>query len=356
MVKANYFSFAFLFVINFMYSQKYSNEFLFLGAGARAFGMGNAVIASTTDATSAYWNPSKLVNLDKNLNFSLMHSNYFGGISKYDFAAVAMKQKDSTSVALTFFRFGVDDIPNTLDIIDANGNIDFTKIKSFSVADYCVMLSYAKLTNLPILFGGNVKFIRRIVGEFASAIGFGFDIAASYKHKRLWFSIVARDVTSTFTYWSYNKSQFEETFIKTGNAIPQNGFEITTPRLCIGAAYYLQQKEKINLLIETNYDFTFDKKRNTLVRTNITSLDPKFGIEASYDNILFIRAGIFNIQQITNEKLKKVLNLQPTVGIGVKYKNISIDYAFTNIANTSVAMYSHVISLNFGINATFKHN
>lgn len=341
-----------LFIVTkfFMFSQKYANEFLFLGAGARSFGMGNAVITSTNDATAGYWNPSNLVNLTTNLNLSLMHTNYFGGLSKYDFGAVALKQKDTSSIAFTFFRFGVDDIPNTLDIIDANGNIDLSKVKSFSIADYCVMLSYTRYTNMPFLVGGNVKIIRRIVGKFASATGFGVDLSVNYKLKNLLFSLVARDVTSTFSYWKYNTSEFEETFIKTGNAIPHNGFEITYPRLCFGTSLKKNFKEKVNILIETNFDFTFDNKRNTLLRTNIFSIDPRCGLEVSYINLLFFRTGIFNIQQVSNENLKTVYNVQPTIGVGVKYKNFSIDYAFTDIANASVAMYSHVISISLGLN------
>ena len=53
---------------------KYSNEFLSLGVGARAAGMGNAVLSSVDDATAAYWNPAGLMHIENNLQIALMHN------------------------------------------------------------------------------------------------------------------------------------------------------------------------------------------------------------------------------------------------------------------------------------------
>lgn len=44
---------------------KYSNEFMGIGVGARALGMGNSVIASSDDINATYWNPAGLYKLDK---------------------------------------------------------------------------------------------------------------------------------------------------------------------------------------------------------------------------------------------------------------------------------------------------
>ena len=46
---------------------KYSNEFMNIGIGARALGMSNAVVTSTNDATSGYWNPGHLTEIDNDL-------------------------------------------------------------------------------------------------------------------------------------------------------------------------------------------------------------------------------------------------------------------------------------------------
>ena len=41
-------------------------------------------------------------------------------------------------------RFGVDNIPNTLDLVDANGNIDYNRITTFNAVDFASLISYAR--------------------------------------------------------------------------------------------------------------------------------------------------------------------------------------------------------------------
>ncbi len=332
-------------------AQKYSNEFLQIGVGGRALSMGNAVVASSDDIYSTYWNPSGLLGLQHNVSLGLMHSSYFGGLAAYDFGAAVIKNSDSSAFAISVLRFGVDDIPNTLDLVDANGNFDFSKLRSFSVADYAILFSYArKFNKYPnIDWGANLKIIRRIVGEFASAWGFGFDLSVRYTYQAFILGATLRDATSTFNAWTYNTETFEEAFIKTGNEIPQNGLEINRPRLITGIAYDYPIKEKFSILGEVNADFTFDGKRNTLIKSSFASIDPHVGVELSYLKKFFIRTGIFNIQHVVNASGKNVLNIQPSIGAGIRHKSFAIDYAFTDIGNASAALYSHVISIRFGL-------
>jgi len=334
---------------SFLYAQKYSNEFLQLGIGGRALSMGNTVVASVSDVHAGYWNPSSLVELQQNANIGVMHASYFGGLAKYDYGSFAIRNSDSSAFGISIIRFGVDDIPNTLDLVDANGNFDYSKLSSFSIADYAALLSYArKLKQIPSLnVGGNIKIIRRIVGDFASAWGFGFDLSANYSLNNWKFGVVLRDATSTFNAWRYNTETFEDAFIKTGNEIPTNGLEITTPRLLLGTAKTFTFKEKYSLLAELDADLTFDKKRNTLVKSSFASIDPHLGIEFSYMKMIFLRAGVYNIQQISDFDGKKSYNLQPSIGVGVFYKNFGFDYAFTDIGNASAALYSHVVGLKY---------
>lgn len=333
----------------FLFAQKYSNEYLQLGIGGRALSMGNAVVASVSDVHAGYWNPSSLVELQNNANIGIMHASYFGGLAKYDYGSFAVHNTDSSAFSISIIRFGVDDIPNTLDLVDANGNFDYSKLSSFSIADYAGILSYArKLKYISALnVGANLKIIRRIVGNFASAWGFGFDLSANYSLSNWKFGAVLRDATSTFNAWKYNTETFEEAFIKTGNQIPTNGLEITVPRLLFGVSKSVNFNEKYSILTELDADFTFDKKRNTLVKSSFASIDPHLGVEFSYLQMIFLRAGVYNIQQISDFNGKKSYNLQPSIGVGVFYKNFGFDYAFTDIGNASVALYSHVIGLKY---------
>src|SRR5450432_1926198 len=78
---------------------KYSNEFLSIGIGARALAMSNSVVASTNDATSGYWNPAGLTNIQSNMQIAAMHSEYFAGIAKYDYGCVATPVDKSSVIA-----------------------------------------------------------------------------------------------------------------------------------------------------------------------------------------------------------------------------------------------------------------
>src|ERR1035437_6062581 len=131
---------------NLLFGQapKYSNEFLAIGVGARSFGMSNSCVASVNDITSGYWNPAGLLGIKNDMQIGLMHSEYFAGIAKYDYGAVSRRLDSSSVLAFSMIRFGVDNIPNTTELIDASGNVNYDKITQFSAADYAFVLSYAR--------------------------------------------------------------------------------------------------------------------------------------------------------------------------------------------------------------------
>jgi hypothetical protein len=284
-----------------------------------------------------------------------MHAEYFAGIAKYDYIAVS-KRIDSNSVAgISFIRFGVDNIPNTLDLVDANGNVDYSKISTFSAVDAAVLLSYArnikKIKNLKL--GGNFKVIRRTLGDFGGAWGFGLDIGAMYDYKKWRFAAMAKDVTGTFNAWTYNLTQDERnTFALTGNNIPTSSVEVTVPQLILGATrtFYFWSN-RISLLGEANFVNTFDGRHNTVIKTNVWSLNPMFGLELGYKHTVFLRCGLGNIQQaLAANGMSNTTTVQPNVGIGIRFKAFSLDYAMTNIGDQSTSLYSNIFSLKIDIN------
>lgn len=333
---------------------KYSNEFLNIGVGADALGMGNAVVANSGSVTSAFWNPAGLTKVDKWLEASLMHSEYFAGIAKYDYLGLAHSIDDKSTVAFSAIRFAVDDIPNTTQLIDNNGNIDYDRISVFTAADYGFLFSYARKLKIPNLsVGGNFKLIHRRVGDFAKSWGFGLDAGAQYTlHDKWKFGAVLRDVTSTFNAWIFTLDETtKEVFLKTGNEIPENGLELTLPRLLLGGYRQFELGKKgITLGTELNVSITTDGKRNTLIKSNFASVDPNFGFSLNYKTYFSLRGGVNNFQYVKNFDDSQKLNFQPTIGLGVNIKSFSLDYAFTDIGDASVALYSHVISLRLKLN------
>lgn len=333
---------------------KYSNEFLAIGVGARALGMSNAVVGSVDDGSAGYWNPSGLLGLKSDMQVGLMHAEYFAGIAKYDYGSIAKRIDSSSVFGFSVIRFGVDDIPNTIELIDPAGNINYDRISTFSAADYAFIFSYARKLKVPgLVLGGNAKIIHRRVGDFGKSWGFGLDASLRYDYKGWQFGAIARDITTTFNAWSYNLSESMITvFEQTGNEIPTNSLELTLPKLILGAGRKFSFNHDITLLTELDFDLTFDGKRNVLIKSKLLSIDPHFGFEAGFKNIIFIRGGIGNVQQSINNENKTITTFQPNIGIGLKIKRISLDYALTDIGDQSVALYSNVFSLKFDISKT----
>jgi hypothetical protein len=340
---------------SFAQFRKYSNEFLNIGAGARGLAMGSAQVASVKDGTAGYWNPAGLVNVKDHPQLNLMHAEYFAGIGKYDYASLALPLKDNKrTLGLSLLRFAVDDIPNTIFLVEPDGTINFNNITAFSSADYAFLVSLAQQVNLrknKVLNAGiNAKIIHRKAGEFATAWGFGFDAAVQVQANRWRFGVVARDVTTTFNAWSFSLNEkVREVFYVTQNDIPVKSTELTAPRLILGGAYDFRINKSLNLLVEANMDLTFDGRRNTVLASNAVSMDPKLGLELSLKNVFFVRGGINNFQRAYDDEditnTKKVWIYQPSAGVGFKISNVQIDYAFTNLANQSNPLYTHVFSL-----------
>jgi hypothetical protein len=330
----------------------YSNDFMDIGVGARALAMGNSVIASTNDVTSGYWNPAGLMGVTGDLEISLMHNEYFDGIAQDDYFAASYRFDTSSVFGLTLLRFGVDNIPNTLNLIDASGNIDYNNITTFSVADYAFLFSYARsFKSIPgFTVGGNVKVIRSIVGDFGGSWGFGLDAGAQYRYKDWLFGAVGRDITSTFNAWSYTLTPTEiDELLATQNQIPENGLEITLPRLLLGAARTFNCfHNRVSIMPELGADITFDGRRNTLISTNPVSVDPHLGIEIGYKSLIYLRAGVGNIQTTSDPTGTAGTYFSPDFGVGIKIKSFCLDYALTD--NTVAGLYSNIFSLKFDIN------
>jgi hypothetical protein len=334
--------------------RKYSNEFLNIGIGARSLAMSGATSAVIGDVTSAYWNPAGLAGVSSDVQIGAMHSEYFAGIAKYDYAAVAIPVKGGDRhLGISMIRFGVDDIPNTLFLFEPDGSINYDNITSFSVADYAFLLSYAqKLKVEGLRVGGSAKVIYRNAGSFAQAWGFGLDLGLQYARNNWRFGLTGRDITTTFNAWSFSFTEEEKEVLQnTGNVIPESSYEITAPRIVLGVGYDWDISDKFGMLAEVDIHATTDGRRNTLVSADPISLDPNMGLELDYADFIFLRAGMGNIQQATSdEDLEKRYLVQPNLGLGIRFKGVQLDYAYTNLGNRDQLLYSNIFSLMLDIN------
>ena len=264
---------------------KYAGEFMSIGTGPRALGMGSAFVAVADGSISSYWNPAGLGRLEYP-EIHLMYAERFSGVIKYNFAIVALPYKTDSGIAIGLMRLGIDDIPITAlknpDLPvgaifeDENGDqvlnspyID----KNIGNVEYAGYFSYAKKWRSNRWIGGNVKLIRKSIGE-NSAWGIGFDLGVLMPvYRQLNFGINIQDATSTLIAWN------------TGNK------ELIRPNLKWGFSY-LYKFSHFSLLPAFDIDTRFEgRKFAAQQHFGSISLDSHFGLETAYRNVIFLRIG-----------------------------------------------------------------
>jgi hypothetical protein len=351
--------------------RKYVNEFLNLGVGARGLAMGGTQVASVNDVTAPFSNPAGISKVYADFQLGYMHAEYFSSLAKYDYigAAFPMRNRKGT-LGFSLIRYAIDDIPNTLNLIQSDGTVDYSKIKAISAQDYAGLITFARpfspkkfahIQDLKMNVGGNFKIIHRSIGSLANAWGAGIDLGAQASYKKWSFGATFKDITTTHTLWSFNFTDEEKQVLaNTGNEVVSRSSETNRPRFVLGSGYKLPIKLKDSsksayLMAEVNTDITTDGRRyGNLINANPFSIDPKVGLEFGYNNLFFVRAGVGGFQRVLTDDdttyTKKRLMFQPSVGAGVKIKNFMIDYSFSSLNIQNSPLYSHFISFKLNMN------
>lgn len=333
--------------------RKYSNEFLNIGTGARGIAMGGAVYSSQDDVYAPMWNPAGLIGVESDWQAAAMHAEYFASIAKYDYAAFAKALDNGNTFGVSIVRLGVDNILNTTEMIDSEGNIDYDKISSFSAADYAGILSYAFHPNqmYKLTLGVNAKFVYRNIGKFANGFGFGFDVGALYEADNGWkYGAVLKDAITTVNFWSINQDELStvvngEEF----NPAPKDKMELTLPKLNVSASKNFELSRDLELLPEVGINAEFQKTA-ALVSSDVVSVTPYAGLELGYAKTIFVRLGVNRFQNITDiESLKRQVSFQPSAGVGIRYRGLTLDYAISNSGIGGSNYYSNFFSLKFDI-------
>ncbi len=307
---------------------KYENDFLAIGVGGRALGMGSAYTSVANDVTAGYWNPAGLSRI-KYPEIMLMHDQRYADAVSYNYGAGAMSLSKTETVGLSVIVLNVSGIPNTQGAgVDANGNpipptdiysgglsrLDYSKITFFSATDVAVIGSYARRASDNFSYGANVKFIRRSLGS-AYGTGIGFDVGALYTPFRN-FNLGAnlQNATTTVLAWT------------TGTT------EVAPPTLATGASYTLDIGPAA---VTPALDLLFNADNmgaSSTVHLGPLSADVRGGVEVSYKNVIAVRAGYDEVKQFT-------------VGAGINLPKLEIDYSFARFAYSGSLGDTHRISL-----------
>lgn len=327
--------------------KKYSNEFLSIGVNARAIGMGNSQVASANGAFAGYWNPAGLKSLGSSSQLAGGYTSIFSGAGNYGYLSYALPVGDkSRAVGFTFIRLSIDDIPNTLQLIGADGSINLDNITTFSASDNALLLSYAQPlgSSNRLSAGANAKIVYRTATGFSRAIGFGLDLGIKYALDDFTLGVMLQDVTTTFNAWTHTLTQEQkDVLLQTDNIIPTNTVESTLPTIRIGAAYNAYFGGNFRLSPELQADISTDGKSSSVLRF----ADLSVGAELAYSEFAFLRIGLKDIQSATSDSDgSDTVILRPTAGVGVRLSEmVSLDYALAGLTDFNTGLNSHVLSL-----------
>jgi len=126
-------------------------NFLEIGFGGRGGAMGDALVASTNDIESAYWNPAGLSLMDQSeVAFSMQP--WIVDINT-NFAAAGIVVPRVGTLALSFYQmdYGREAV-TTLDMQEGTG-------ENFSAADMAFSLSFSRRLAQWFAFGASVKYV-----------------------------------------------------------------------------------------------------------------------------------------------------------------------------------------------------
>ena len=155
-----------------------------------------------------------------------------------------------------------------------------------------------------------------------------------------------RDITTTYNIWNIDEDEYQ----KISNSIPgenqelPESTEITAPKAQLGIAKKFIIRYDYSILAAANMNMRF-AKTNDLISTDFVSIDPALGLEFGYTDLVFVRAGIGNFQNVQQLDNSEKVGFQPNIGLGFKYKGIQIDYALTDLGDQSTALYSNIFSV-----------
>lgn len=319
---------------------KYSNDFLAIGADARAMAMGQASISQGQQAFSLFYNPGLTADSATKYRANALHAEYFAGAAAYDALAFSLQRAHET-FSVGIIRLGIDDIPNTLNLYDPNGNINYNNISTFSAADYALFLGYGKRIKSWSV-GVSTKLIYRQIGPFAQAFGLGFDVGAVRNLGKYRFGMAIRNATSTFSLWTFNRAALQSGLEKAGNLFPQGSLEIALPSIHGGISRYFQFNSTWSMQAEFAFAILTDGRRNELLSTNVGSLVPSLGLEFGYEQRFFARAGI---ARLGRDPIANQVDFTPSLGAGIRLGAFQVDYAMTQIGDRTEGMFSNILSL-----------
>ncbi len=253
--------------------------FLKLGVGARAIGLGEAYTAVAGDASSVYWNPAGILNVE-NVDITLMHSEWFQDI-RYEYVGGVQSHGD--------YAIGAGIVGLYMDDLERRDGPTAEPIGHFGVFDFAFTGSYARRLSEHLDVGGSLKYLHEKIDDKA-AKGVAVDLGARYSVPGFEGLTTAVTVQNLGPQMKFIEEQFDLPVLYK-----------------LGAALDVPV-ESINGNVVIATDAVIPADGSTKVH---------FGFEYEYAGMLAVRFGYRSGWD----------NHNVSAGLGVKVRNFRLDYA-----------------------------
>jgi opacity protein-like surface antigen len=276
-------------------------QFLKIGAGAKAIGMGNAHTAVGGDIYSIYWNPAGLAEITGSSEFAFNHAEWLADV-KYDFAAAALNMGEFGVISASFTSLSVpEDKVRTIAAPEGDG-------RTWDAGSVAITIGFSKSLTDRFSVGVQTKYIRESVWN-TSASGFAVDLGTLYRTP---FNdlIIGASISNFGTQMRLDGRDLRF------NYDPDDNFNTgpnNVPSVLMTDEFDLPLTFRIGLAMDLIQNRFF--KVTAAVDATHPNDNTEYvnsGVELSYDDLLFFRAGYKSLFKDNSEE-------GLTLGGGIKY-------------------------------------
>lgn len=373
MSKKIFLIFVFLLIVKLNFSQDRrvittAVPFLMISADARASGLGEQGVATTPDAFSQHWNPSKYIFSDNLSGVGISYTPYLSKLVSDVFLAninyyKVINERSSWSTSFKYFSLGdIDIIQNPQDIPILENPNEFTLDASYSLklSDYFAMAVTGRFLM------SDVK-LQSVDSDSDSASSFAVDISGFYQSDEQAFKNFNGIFRAGFNLSNLGpRMKYEELGKK--NFIPTN------LKFGIAFDFILDSSNKFSLNLELNKllvpspSIPIYNSNDQIIGYNqadvgflsgvfksfgdapdgfseeLKEITLAFGMEYLYNDSFAIRAGYFNEHE--SKGARKFL----TFGTGFKFNEINLDLSYLLSTSSVISPLENTLRFSFTYN------
>lgn len=315
--------------------------FLVVPPESRAAGMGDAGVATSPDANSVHWNPSKIAFIDKDYGASLSYSPWLRNIVpdmslSYVSGYYRLRKQDVVAASIRYFNLG------TLQLTDVRG----MPLGDQNPREFAIDVSYARQLSKRFSMGVTARYFQSLLisGTIGSAAqpasSAAVDISMFYSKPNImigglnttWaWGVNISNIGPRITYTNQKEQDFIPSNLRIGTAITgdfdeynrltlaidANKLLVPTPTYdSLGVATRDPNQSLIGAIVSSTYSAPggFSEK--------LREFQISVGLEYWYNKLLAIRTGYFY------EDATKGNRNYFTLGGGIRYQMFGLDFAY----------------------------